>query len=457
MQCIQNMKKFFGTDGIRTAAGRHPLQPAALEALGAALVAELAAQHDATPRIVFGGDTRESTPWIAAALMQGVKNAGGEIASAGVIPTPGVAYLTQTGGYHAGVVISASHNPYHDNGVKIFQPSGAKQSDDMEARLEAALEGRQPEAEMVTPDESPEIWEDPTLGVSYLEFLTSRIGRGLNLSKMKVAIDCAHGAAALYAPIVLQSLGAEVYVTAARPDGKNINRECGALYPEIVSQFVRDTGADIGLAFDGDADRCLFVDRTGQLVDGDATLFLLAKHFDEKNKLAPRCVVATVMSNLGLELALRKRDIALHRTPVGDRYVLEELLKVGGALGGEQSGHIILPQQSLAGDGMITALNVIRVLVESETSLRDAVADFVKCPQILVNIRVREKIPFEKLPGVAAVAREVERHFDGSGRLLLRYSGTENLARVMIEGENERDVTTQAYRLADAIKAEIGA
>ena len=451
------MKRFFGTDGIRTQAGHFPLQPRPLETLGGALANELSRRHAEPPRIVIGGDTRESSAWIAACLARGFEAAGGTVACAGVIPTPGVAFLARVGGFHAGVVVSASHNPFEDNGIKIFLPSGEKQDDDLERRLEAALELLPIPAGPVIPEDETPLWDDPALALTYLEFLTCKVGENLDLSNFTVALDCANGAASAYAHIVFQALGAKTYVTAASPDGRNINRDCGSLHLDHLSRFTREVGADLGVAFDGDADRCLFVDAAGKPVDGDAVLYLMAKHLDAKGELTPRTVVATVMSNLGLEVALRDAGIELRRTAVGDKYVLEELIRTGATIGGEQSGHIIFPRRSLAGDGMMTALNVVAALAEQKTALADALAGFVTYPQILVNVRVREKIPFADVPAIAAAAREVEAHFADRGRLLLRYSGTENLARVMIEGEHESDVTAQAHRLADVIRGEIGA
>lgn len=450
------MKRYFGTDGIRTQAGHFPLQPAPLEALGVALANELARRHDEAPRIVIGGDTRESTVWIAACLARGVEAAGGTVACVGVIPTPGVAFLTKTGGFHAGVVVSASHNPFIDNGLKIFLPSGEKQDDDLERCLEAALEPLAVPAEPIIPDDIAPLWDDSALALNYIEFLTRRVGEDLDLSKFTIALDCANGAASFYASTVFQSLGARTFVTAANPDGRNINLDCGSLHLEHLSNFVREVGADFGVAFDGDADRCLMVDAGGTPVDGDAILFLMANHFDARGELNPRAVVATVMSNLGLEVALRDRGIELRRTAVGDKYVLEELLKTGAVVGGEQSGHVIFPRRSLAGDGLMTALTVVSALAEMKTTLRDALAGFQTFPQILVNVRVREKVPFEQVPAIVAAARETEAHFADRGRLLLRYSGTENLARVMIEGENKADVIDQAHGLADLIRRELG-
>ncbi len=449
------MKKFFGTDGIRTVAGEFPLQHRALNTLGAALVRELEARTGNKPRICLGGDTRESTPWIAGALAWGIRLAGGTVEYAGVIPTPGIAFLTTHRGYDAGVVVSASHNPFQDNGIKIFLPGGQKQDDRLETALEAALETVAPTDEADASELDLPI--DDTLGAAYMDFLAGTIGKGLNLSKLKLVVDCANGAASYLARVVLESLGARVLALNTQPDGKNINLDCGSLHLDGLRAAVTEHGADLGIAFDGDADRCLLVDDAGTVVDGDGMLFLLAGHFDRVGELEPRTVVATVMSNLGFELALKERGIELVRANVGDRYVLEELLRTGAKLGGEQSGHLIFPADSLAGDGMLTALRVLRVVTETGKSLRDLAGGFARFPQVLVNVRVREKVPFDQISSVAETARAVEAHFAGRGRLLLRYSGTEKLARVMIEGEHADDVHAQADRLAAAIRDAIGA
>ena len=452
------MGRFFGTDGIRGRAGEFPLQPEALTIIGATLSQVLAARTGRTPRLVIGGDTRESSPWIAAAVAQGIAQAGGTVSCAGIIPTPGIAYLTRAEGFDAGIVISASHNPFHDNGIKFFLASGEKTDDALETAIEAALENLSPApAQTEAPGSAPaSLWEDPTHALSYLEFLTQHIGADLDLSGWSIAVDCANGAAAPYANIMLQALGAKTFVTGAAANGRNINDGCGTIHIQHVAEVTRAAGAQLGIAFDGDADRCLFVDEQGEVVDGDAILYAMATDADARGELTPRCVVATVMSNMGLELALRERGIDLIRTPVGDRAVLAAMLEHGALLGGEQSGHIIFARQSLAGDGLLTALNVLRLLVERQCSLREAVRGLTRFPQTLVNVPVREKRPFETLPRVAATVREVEAQLAGRGRLLLRYSGTENLARVMLEAANGIDIGTLAAQVAAAIERDLG-
>ena len=450
------MKALFGTDGIRGEAGQFPLDPATVRAIGFSLAAHLA-ERTATPQIVIGRDTRESGESIERALIAGASRAGAKCLSAGVITTPGVAFLTRKLQASAGVVISASHNPYQDNGIKIFAPSGRKMDDSVERQIEADIfENKQP----VQPqhDSAPPLLEiAEQLDEAYLTFLADDIGRGLRLDGLTIVVDCANGASCAFAPVLFERLGAKVIAINASPDGRNINLNCGSLHIESLREKVSSQHADLGVAFDGDADRALFVDASGNFVDGDGTLWALATHLQSHGKLKDNIVVATVMSNIGLEIALRSAGIRLVRTDVGDKYVLEELLRLDASLGGEQSGHIILPELSLAGDGMITALCLLRALRESRKTLAEITAGFRKYPQILVNVRVREKIPFSELASVRAAVADVEELLSQKGRLLLRYSGTEKLARVMIEGENQNQIDEYAARIAHAVESEIGA
>jgi phosphoglucosamine mutase len=449
------MKALFGTDGIRGEAGKFPLDTNTVKAIGFSLAAHLAGARD-TPKIVIGRDTRESGETIEHALIEGATAAGANCLSAGVITTPGVAFITRKLQASAGVVISASHNPYQDNGIKIFAPSGQKMDDSVERLIEADIYANveipaSPEAHAPS---SPEVEEK--LRAEYLSFLASEIGNGLSLDDLRMVIDCANGASCALAPVLFAQLGANVVAINAAPDGRNINRDCGSLHIDALRERVVQEHADIGVAFDGDADRSLFVDAEGNFVDGDATLWALATHLHSQGKLKEDVVVATVMSNIGLEIALRSEGIRLVRTDVGDKYVLEELLRLGASLGGEQSGHIILPDLSLAGDGMITTLCLLRAMRESRQSLAEMTAGFKRYPQILLNVRVREKVPFAELSAVQTEVSKVEELLSQKGRLLLRYSGTEPLARVMIEGENQGEIDDYARQLADAIEREIG-
>jgi len=459
------MKALFGTDGIRGEAGQFPLDPATVSAIGASLAAHLA-ERTPTPLIVIGRDTRESGESIEHALIAGATQAGARCMSAGVITTPGVAFLTRKLQAAAGVVISASHNPYQDNGIKMFAPSGQKMDDSVERQIEADILPQRRKDANETQGSSLRlgafagenlVQAEEQLHDDYLSFLSDNIGKGLKLDGLTIVVDCANGASSAFAPVLFERLGARVIAINCSPDGRNINRDCGSLHIDSLREKVSSARADLGVAFDGDADRSLFIDNNGHFVDGDATLWALASHLQSHRKLKDNIVVATVMSNIGLELALRSAGIRLVRTDVGDKYVLDELLKLDASLGGEQSGHIIMPELSLAGDGMITALCLLQALRESRKSLAELTAGFKQYPQVLVNVRVREKVPFAELSSVRAAVAEVEELLSQKGRLLLRYSGTEPLARVMIEGENQNEIEEYAARIARAIEGEIGA
>lgn len=451
------MTKLFGTDGIRGEAGRFPLDAPTVRTLGWSLTQHLRERLEGRkPIIVAGRDTRESGTWLEAALIAGATAAGAECKSAGVITTPGVAFLARTLPADAGVVISASHNPYQDNGVKIFSPSGRKLDDATERQIEAdifagaavgSIEARVP----VTNER-----EVAQLQKRYLDFLAEEIGQGLSLADLTIIVDCANGAASLLAPDLFQRLGAQVVAINNQPNGRNINRDCGSLHIAGLQHKVSAEGADLGVAFDGDADRSLFVDAGGNFIDGDATMWGLAKYFQHRGGLGEGLIVGTVMSNIGLEIALRSRGLRLVRTDVGDKYVLDELLRTGAALGGEQSGHLIFPKLSLAGDGMLTTLCLLRAMQEGGCSLAQLTEGFERYPQILVNVRVCEKKLFEELPEVRALAREIETQLGQRGRLLLRYSGTEPLARVMLEGQSQSEIEAYAHSLAEAIRKAIG-
>ena len=447
------MKALFGTDGIRGEAGRFPLDRETVRRIGFSL-ANYLNKSEKSAVIVVGRDTRESGSWLEEALIEGAKNASGECHAAGVITTPGVAYLTGELKADAGVVISASHNPYHDNGIKIFSASGQKIADEVERLIEADIfaGGALSTAHLprVAADESDQLQS------RYLDFLANRIGHGLSLNGLRIVIDCANGASYRLAPALFERLGANVVAINAKPDGRNINLNSGSLHIEGLQERVVSEKADLGVAFDGDADRSLFVDHEGSFVDGDATLWVLAGYLLAKNQLKDNTVVATVMSNIGLEIALRGKGIKLERTDVGDKYVLETLLRLEASLGGEQSGHVILPALSLAGDGMITTLSLLRALQESQSSLAEMTRGFQRYPQTLINVRVKQKPPFSDLATVNEATNWVEQRLGQNGRLLLRYSGTEPLARVMIEGQNQADIEAYAQKIAAALQQEIG-
>lgn len=454
------MKKLFGTDGIRGEAGRFPLDAESVRAAGASLAQHMARRLGRAPRIVTGRDTRESGRWIEQSFVAGVREAGAECDTAGVITTPGVAFLTRALPADAGVVISASHNPYRDNGIKIFAPDGRKLDDATERLIEADIYAAAAE-EQLPGTAIPAVAEDDAraslLRARYLDYLAGEVAGGLQLDGLYIVVDCANGAASELAPTLFERLGARVVAIGNSPDGRNINRDCGSLHIEGLQRRVVAEGADVGVAYDGDADRALFVDARGQLVDGDATLWVMAEHLAAHGELEGSCVVATVMSNIGLETALRSRGIRLLRTDVGDKYVLEELIRTGAVVGGEQSGHIIFPRVSLAGDGIITTLHLLRAVEESKRSLHELAKDFVRYPQVLVNVRVREKRPFTEIAAVAEAAHATESQLGERGRLLLRYSGTEPLARVMIEGPEQAEIERLANHLAAVIKESLGA
>lgn len=456
------IRKLFGTDGVRGEAGRFPLDQSTLRTVGASLASHLSKNSNRPPLIIVGRDTRESGPWLEKALIDGAIEAGAQCQSAGVITTPGVAFLARSLPADAGVVISASHNPYQDNGFKIFAPSGRKLDDETERLIEADILAKQSLAPRDVPvthlEETSSQAEQSAsaLQARYLEFLEMDIGAGLSLTNYSMVIDAANGAASGLAPEVFRRLGARVTTINDDPDGRNINRDCGSMHIEKLQQKVTATGADLGVAYDGDADRALFVDSYGRYVDGDAVLWVLSNYLQSRDQLPNGLVVATVMSNIGLEIALRSRGLQLVRTDVGDKYVLDELIRSGASLGGEQSGHIILPQLSLAGDGMITTLCLLRAMSDSGKPLHQLTAGFTRCPQVLVNVDVIEKRPFAEIEEIQRVISETETKLADRGRLLLRYSGTEPVARIMIEGDDQSAIEAYARNLATAIRETLG-
>ncbi len=451
------MGKLFGTDGIRGEAGQYPLDEPTIERFGYSLATHLQKHIGHAPLIIIGRDTRESGEWIEAAVMRGVLAAQAKYQSAGIITTPGVAYLARHLSADAGLVISASHNPFQDNGLKVFSPSGQKLDEAMEQAIESDLLSEAASLSAIPPaNVTRNIEAEMELQQTYLHFLNTEMGNDLALTGLKIVMDCANGASYQLAPTLFQSHGADVTANHNDPNGRNINMDCGALHTGALQANVVERKADLGIAFDGDADRALFVDAQGNLVDGDQVLFIVAEYFAAKNELAGNRVVATVMSNLGLELGLQQRGIKLIRTNVGDKYVLDELLKNGGSIGGEQSGHVIFPQISLAGDGMITALEVLRVMKDSGQSLAQLASGFTRYPQVIVNVKVGSKPPLDSVAPIKAVMDQLNAELEGNGRLLLRYSGTENLARVMIEGQDEATIRAQAEAMAQVLRENLG-
>lgn len=406
-------------------------------------------------RLVIGQDTRESSSWIADTISAGLRDTGAEVISAGVITTPGIAYLTHTRNFSAGVVISASHNPWQDNGIKVFGPDGYKLPDQIELEIEEEIFAQLNSSggKSSAASAGPSLPGSSELRGEYVEWMARSIpGPG----QVKVIVDCANGAASNLAPEIFRSSGIPAEFIYNSPDGRNINQHCGALHPEVVAREVAARKAKMGICFDGDADRALFADHHGTVVNGDAVMLLLAREFKKRGKLANELVVATTMSNMGLEIALRENGIRMLRAPVGDKYVLEEMKKSGAVLGGEQSGHIIFSDLATTGDGLLTALMVLEVVARSGKSLADLVADFKVFPQVIKNVRVREKQPLDQIPRVQNAIAEAQRDLDGSGRVVVRYSGTEALARVMIEAESKPLMERHVSAITKAIEEALG-
>jgi phosphoglucosamine mutase len=447
------MKKLFGTDGIRAVAGQPPLDAPTVYAIGLALAKTLSAKSQ-TPKVLLGMDTRESSGWIAATLTAGLDAGGASVESAGVITTPAVAFLAHTHGFATGVVISASHNPWQDNGIKLFGPDGYKLPDALELTIEDEI-FRQLASNTAPPGQTIPPAVNEADRAEYVRYLLAAVP-GLSLDGHRIVIDCANGAASAVAPQLFRDLGGEVIITHASPDGRNINENCGALHPEIVAAAVKHHKASMGITFDGDADRALFADEHGNVVNGDAVLLLAARDLQARGLLANDTVVATTMSNMGLEAALKRSGIHMLRAAVGDKYVLEQMIATGAALGGEQSGHIIFTGRSTTGDGLLTALLLLDIVHRSGKSLSALVADLKVFPQVIVNVKVREKKALDTIPTVVSAIAAAEAALADSGRVVIRYSGTEALARVMIEAESEPLMRHHADTIAQAIRTELG-
>jgi phosphoglucosamine mutase len=444
-------QQLFGTDGVRGKAGEYPLDPPTVARLGAALVRAMP-KADHPLRFVLGRDTRESGEWIERELARGIHSAGAEITSVGVIPTPAVAYITRAMSYDAGLVISASHNPFEDNGIKVFSGRGEKFTESLERHVETIVADRSWEVSAsadATPDTADVV-------DAYITHARLALPEPQRLGRMRIAIDAANGATTTVAPKLFVDLGFDVHLLGSAPDGRNINLRCGSTHPELLAGAVRAHGCRLGVAFDGDGDRAIFVDADGTVVDGDAVLLMCARHMQACGRLAGNGVVATVMSNIGLEIALRESGIELVRCAVGDKYVMEEMIRRGLSLGGEQSGHIIFSEHLFTGDGIVTALSVLRVMAETGRELKDLAAQLVTYPQVLVNVRVREKTDLKAVPAIAEAMARVEQQLDGQGRLLVRYSGTEPLLRVMLEGRDQEQIQGWAAEIAATVREHLG-
>jgi phosphoglucosamine mutase len=443
-------QKLFGTDGVRGTAGRWPLDPPTIARLGEAVVRSLPHQGGAGGRrLLVGRDTRESGPWIEEALARGVRSAGARLTSGGVLPTPAVAYLTGSMEFDAGFVVSASHNPFEDNGIKVFSGEGEKFDEGLEQHVEALMAD---ESWHVSAPLGPPV-EQRDLVAAYIAHARTALPGFGELRGAKIAIDCANGATTTVAPRLMRELGFDLTVLHAAPDGRNINLRCGSTHMDSLVAAVRAGGCRLGVAFDGDGDRCLLVDERGRIVDGDAIMLVLAQHLKRRRELRGNTVVATVMSNIGLEIALRQDGIDLVRTPVGDKYVAEAIAAGNHALGGEQSGHVILSDFLFTGDGIVTALSVLRVMADTGKTLGELTAGYTRFPQVLLNLRVARKAPVEDVPAIAGAMREVEGALAGQGRLLVRYSGTEPLLRVMIEGKDQEQIHAWAEEIVAAARA----
>lgn len=447
------MRELFGTDGVRGIAGEYPLDLSTLYKLGKAVV------RSGKRSILIGRDTRASGLWIENVLQQAIVWQGGMVTLADVITTPGVAILSRDVPFDAGIVISASHNPYQDNGIKIFSSSGIKLTDEEEEWIEEEVAGdsNSDPLPLVAKDRSQEeiITFNRELVGRYIDFLRRVSSVGV-LKSLKIVLDCAHGAAYHIAPQVFRELGAEVVVLNAEPNGRNINLDCGAVYPQGMAQAVVDSQASLGVAFDGDCDRAIFCDAKGNILDGDYTLFILARFFQQRGQLESGCVVSTVMANKGLEIALKKERIRMLRTQVGDRYVLGEMLRGNHALGGEQSGHLIMRANSLVGDGILSALKMSQILLEEGGSLDDLARGFEKFPQILINVRVRKKRDYSKIAEIQKEIEAASKNLGERGRVVIRYSGTEPLVRIMLEGEKETEIKKYAETIAARFQEKLG-
>lgn len=454
------LRQLFGTDGIRGTAGEFPLTKQSTYLIGRALGHDLS-RVTKNPRAVIGQDTRESSRWIADRVAEGLAAVGVEVHSAGVITTPGVAYLARSRKFDAGAVISASHNPWTDNGIKVFSGDGFKLTDARELAIEkeifALLENPSAADDTALRVPPPSLPGEAELRYAYNKSLAAALSS--DLGKLRVLVDCANGAATAEAPELFRELGIKSHFIHISPDGRNINKGCGALHPENLAKALAESGEDfdLGVTFDGDADRALFCDSNGRVVNGDGVLLVASRDLQARGKLKGETVVATTMSNMGLEIALKKSGIRMLRANVGDKYVLEEMLKTEATLGGEQSGHVIFRDgDSTTGDGLLTALRLMDIIVRSGKSLANLVSDLKVLPQKIQNVRVREKVPFAQVPAVKAAIEAAERELDGNGRVVVRYSGTEALARVMVEAESEEKMRTITAAIAGEIQKVLG-
>jgi len=450
------MRKLFGTDGVRGVANVYPMTVEVALQLGkgcAYIFKDKTRRH----KIVVGKDTRLSGYMIETAITAGICSMGGDVLLVGPLPTPGIAFLTTSMRADAGIVISASHNAYQDNGIKIFSSNGFKLPDQMEERIEALMFTEELSSSLVTANKVGKAFRiDDAIG-RYIVFLKNTFPQELTLDGLRIVLDCAHGATYKVAPAVFEELGAEVTLLGAKPNGENINKNCGALYPGLVSAMVRKKKADLGISFDGDGDRVVFVDENGEVVNGDQIMAICASRMSKERRLKKNTLITTVMSNMGLEVAMREKGIRLIRTQVGDRYVVEEMVRRGCNFGGEQSGHLIFLDHNPTGDGILSALQLLAIMQKEGKSLSDLSDIMDHYPQKLVNVRIKERRRLEEFSAVTQQIRKVERQLGGKGRLLVRFSGTEPLVRVMVEGEDEKEIHALAEETARVIEREFNA
>jgi phosphoglucosamine mutase len=447
----------FGTDGVRGTANVHPMTAEMALALGQAIAHVFRSRGGGSQRILIGKDTRLSGYMFEDALASGICSMGAEVIQVGPMPTPAMAFLTVDMRCKAGVMISASHNPYLDNGIKFFGHDGFKLPDELERRIEELIASGELAGHRAPPDEIGRASRIEDAAGRYIVFLKNTFPVELSLEGIRVVLDCANGAAYKVGPTMLHELGAEVFAVGVEPNGRNINQDCGSLFPDKLASKVRELRADVGIAVDGDADRCIMVDEKGEVVDGDALLALCARDLAERGKLKGGAVVATVMSNLGLERALERQGIRLVRTKVGDRYVVEEMRSGGYNLGGEQSGHVVFLDHNTTGDGLLSGLQALAILRRKGRPLSELVGGIERFPQVLLNVRVAEKRPLESMPLVCERIRKVEQELAGRGRVVIRYSGTEPKVRVMVEGDDEGRVHDYARELVELLRRALGA
>ncbi len=445
------MGKLFGTDGIRGVANQYPITPDMVVQVGQA-TAYVLKKREHRSRIVIGKDTRLSGYMIESALVSGICSMGTDVILVGPVPTPGIAFLTINLNADAGIVISASHNPYQDNGIKIFSKSGYKLNDEAELKIEELILSQKLPTLLTNAENLGHVYREEDASGRYIVFLKNSFPSNLNLEGMKIVLDCANGATYKVAPTLFREMRAEIIALNISPDGQNINLNCGSLYPETLAKKVVETGADIGLAFDGDGDRLIAIDEKGDIVNGDKIIAICAKKLKEEGKLKNNTVITTVMSNLGLSIAFQEMDIKNVTTKVGDRYVLEEMIKNDSIIGGEDSGHIIFMEHHTTGDGILTALQLLSVMKKDKKTLSELTKIMKTFPQVLINVKVKRKAPLEEIPELKTIIAEVEKELDGKGRVLVRYSGTQSVCRVMLEGPNKSDTERLANKIAKVVE-----